>query len=169
MPTVLDVKQYAYEMLEKAKQNLQRDKCLPPVGFLLKGDGTVLVGGLDMRDQEARRRSRNALSQTARNEKAIAIITITDSTFQAFPAEEKHKSMESQTEETPRWLLEAQTKPGHCIEMTIEVPRQVTTVVMVPYHKNDRGDFEYEEPDEGPLDFKGPAPPSTEEEEGPEN
>ncbi|MBZ5561812.1 MAG: hypothetical protein LAP13_05265 [Acidobacteriia bacterium] len=168
MGTVLNAKEVAYRMLETAKQNLKDNGYLTPVALLLKPDGTLRVFELILRSKEEGRESENVVSRAARKEKALATITIRDTTFKAFPREPGYKPSPEEGPE-PQWLLDAMITPGHCLDMMIEVPGEVTTDVMVPYRRNQLGDYEFEEPSEGPINFNGQAPPSCEEEEGPKN
>ncbi len=91
MGTVLDVKEVAYKMLETAKQNLQENGYLTPVSLLLRPDGTLRVCELNQESKEEAREFRNRVSRAAREEGAIATITIRDTTFKAFPKEPGYK------------------------------------------------------------------------------
>ena len=166
---MLDVREFAYAKLEEAKEIFRRENVLVPTGYLIKPDGTSEVYMLLGESKKAWRKVTNDFKRAARDAKAIATITIRGCTFQAFPPWEKEGSR-SKKKQTPQWLREAiEAGSGKCVSMDIEVPGQPTINVMVPYSFTKTGEIKFEAAEEGPLDFKGPAPPESREEEGPLN
>jgi hypothetical protein len=165
---MLDVREFAYLKLKEAKETFQRNRALPPVGYLLCAEG-ITAYEFDFGSKEARREAENAFQRDAREKKAIAAITITDSGFQIFPPWEKEKPDIKMTE-IPAWQRQAMAAGGgRCISMDIEVPGQRIINVMVPYSMTKSGDIKFEKAEEQPIDFEGPAPPKSREEEGPLN
>lgn len=118
---MLDVSEFADEILEKVKENLQRDRTLAPVGFLLKEDDTAELYEFDSSNNTVWRKSMKGFRRHVRIRKAEATITITESEYYAFPPWENDKPV-AKMRETPRWPSEAVAKGGgHCICLTIHV------------------------------------------------
>ena len=165
---MLDVREFAYKRLDAAKETFQRKRVLAPVGYLLHRDG-VDIYEFDWSSKDARRKSMKAFKRNARIQKAVATITINECEFYAFPPWKNEKPV-AKTRETPEWLRKAIAKgSGRCISMDIEVPGQPAVSVMVAYSTTESGGVRFEKPEEGPVDFNGPAPPKSREEEGPPN
>ncbi len=159
----LDVRRVGEGLFAKAKELLQECGDLNLTGFVLEATGELEVVDLNGPDAAARRERKREFRQKARRATAVASFTICHNTYQAF---EPFRAQEAG--KLPRgWIADRQEH--HCIEMRIEAPGQEPTCVIVPFYPNPNGMVEFGEQWEGPQDFKGPAPPSGESEEGPTN
>ena len=159
----LDVRKVAEGMFTRAKELLQKYGDLDPSGFVLEATGELEVVDLNGPDAAARRERAREFRQKARRATAVASFTICHNTYQAF---EPFRAQEAG--KMPRgWIADRQEH--NCIEMRVEAPGQEPTCVIVPYWHHPNGIVEFGERWEGPEDFKGPAPPSCEGEEGPTN
>lgn len=164
---MFDVRAFAYQMLQKAKDDLQRDSSLKAVGYLIRADGTTESCELDGENKKDFRKAITAFKRMARNQVTVATIIICGATFRAFPPWEKDKPSVATEKKLP-WLQEAIKKGGgRCVSMDIDVPGQSTINVMVPYSITESGDIKFEKPEEGPVDFEGPQPNSGDETDRP--
>jgi hypothetical protein len=159
----LDVRKVAETLFAKAKEILQEHGDLTPAGFVLEASGELEVIDLYGPDAAARRERAAEFRQKARRATAVASFTVGQKTYQVFDPfrpEEAGKMPAG-------WLEDRQEHD--CIEMRIEAPGQEPKCVIVPFRRQRNGMVEFGEQWEGPEDFKGPAPPSCEGEEGPTN
>lgn len=165
---MLVVRDFAYQMLQKAKDEFQRTGRLMAVGYLIRADGATESYELDGENKEDFRKALSAFKRLARNQLTVATITICGGTFRAFPPWEKDKPRAATEKKLP-WLEEAIEKGGgSCVSMDIDVPGQSTINVMVPYSITESGDIKFEEPEEGLVDFEGPQPNSGDETDWPD-
>jgi hypothetical protein len=166
MESLTDVRKVAYEILEKAKRILQTEGYLPGYGFVLESSGETTAIELDFSDREAKKRSMQLVGQLAREKKAVAVITVTDSTYRVFPPEKNEPRVPI---EDPN-LAEAfkpDGKPRTCVSIDIKVEGEPTTNIMVPYWRDRLGDIVFGPAEEGPIEFVAPEPPLPEEEAEP--
>lgn len=160
---MLDVRTFAYQMLQRAKDGFQRTGSLIAVGYLIRADGSTESYELDGENKEDFRKAMRAFKRAAGSQPTAATITICGASFRAFPPWEKDKPRAATDKKLP-WLEEAIEKGGgSCVSMDIDVHGQRTINVMVPYSFTESGDIKFEEPEEGPVDFEGPPPNSRDE------
>jgi len=168
MESLTDVRKVAYEILEKAKAILQKEGYLPGYGFVLESSGETIAIELDFSDREAKKRSMQVVGRLAREKKAVAVITVTDSVYRCFPreGEEPAKPLEGPAQAED---FRPDGEPRPCISLDIKVEGQTPNNIMVPYRIDRLGKIEFSAPEEGPIEFVAPEPPLPGDEEGPKD
>ena len=159
MQSLFDARKVAYDLLDECKAVLQEKGYLPPFGVVLEPAGKVTPVALDLTDREAKKRSVQVVGQLARDTQAVAVIILTDSTYRVFPREENDPTPPCEDPEF-KHSFKPDGKPRNCTSMEIRIQGQTPTIVMVPYWKDIHGNIVVGTPEEGPLDFRGPEPPT---------
>jgi hypothetical protein len=157
METSIDVRAYAYGVLERFKKGFQEMGYLPPTGLVLEPTGKIDAFELDLSSAEAEKLSMERLGQLARETEAIAVFTIKDAVYRVFPKEGEEPAKPT-TDSTETHRFRPDGVPRSCICMEIKVEGQTPKIVMIPYRITEQGKFEFGERAEAPLDFAGPEP-----------
>ena len=110
----INLKNFALRALETAKQDLQRDKHLVPVAFIVT-DGDVSDFNLDFEGAEQKQSAYAELVEIAKRLGARAIVTINDANLK-----------------NP---VRAATESQECIYLTVSGPSLTTWSVCVPYKR----------------------------------
>jgi len=114
---------YALRALEKAKEDLRRDKYLLPVAFIATEDD-VFDFNLQFEDAEQKRTVYDELVKLAKERTARAIITINDATL----------TNHSEGSSSDTAMTRADIKsPQHCIFVTVSGPSIRTCSISLPY------------------------------------
>jgi hypothetical protein len=114
---------YALRALEKAKEDLRRDKYLLPVAFIVTEDD-VFDFNLQFEDAEQKRTVYDELVKLAKERTARAIITINDATL----------TNHSEGSSSDTAMTRADIKlPQHCIFVTVSGPSIRTCSISLPY------------------------------------
>jgi hypothetical protein len=166
MESIGDVRKVAYEFLEARKAFLQENEHLPSIAVILEPTGNVNIIEVDLSEKEVGKGSMQEVRELASNSKAVAILTITASTYRVFPPEKKEDAM---TFDDPD-LAEAwkpDGMPKKCVSMDIKIEGQPTTNVLIPYWRNKLGKIVFGPAEEGPIDYRAPEPPLPGEDPGP--
>jgi hypothetical protein len=185
MAEALDIWEVAKAIFARAKEILQQEGSLHPVRLVLNtagelrsehisSDGKTAACGLSRElfpsedsgvyfgvppaaPREAGQKTKRAA--------AVAFFTIRQATYQVF---EPYRLPPSAPGKMPDgWIKDSQ--PHDCLDMRIEVPGQDPACIAVPFRRYPDGSIEFGEQWDGPEDFEGPAPPSSEAEGGLKN
>jgi len=148
---VLDLREVADGLIDKAKELLSSEGHFEPVGFVLAMTGELACVELDMRNKEARKNSRRGLWALAQKVKAVAVFTVVDCMFRQFEKEEEHEvDVQKAGLKSIDWYSDPKVRA--CIEMRIVVPGEYPTTVLVPYCRDEDGRLEFETPMESAED-----------------
>lgn len=119
-----DLKQFAFQALEIAKENLARDKELLPVAFLIVDD-ELLVHPVVFQDEESKNEAYSAVVAAAKQYGASAIITLNDARYAPMPDDlEVHEWGD----------LERQGAP-ECIMISVSGPAIESWTLLLPYRR----------------------------------
>lgn len=158
MESSIDVRAYAYGVLERFKKGLQEMGYLLPTGLVLEPTGRIDAFELDLSNKEAEKQAMERLGRLARETQAVAVFTIKDTSYQVFPREgEEPATRTNDPNQADSFCPDG--VPRTCICMEIRVEGQTPTIVMIPYRISEQGKIEFGERAEAPLDFIGPEPP----------
>lgn len=148
---VLDLRELADWLIDRAKELLSSEGHFEPTGFVLAMTGELACVELDMRNKEARRNSRRGLWALAQKKKAVAVFTVVDCMFRQFEREEQPEvDVLKAGLKSIDWDADPKVKP--CIEMEIVVPGEYPTTVLVPYCRDEDGRLQFETPMESAED-----------------
>jgi hypothetical protein len=140
-----DLKEFAYQALEIAKENLSRDKELLPVAFLVV-DEELLVHPVYFSDEESKNEAYEQVVAAAKEYGASAIITLNDARYA--PPDDP---------DTHEWgYLERQGAP-ECIMISVSGPAMENWTLLLPY-KREKGEIVFEQPQELPGGTVGMLP-----------
>ena len=134
----LDLREFAGQILDMAKQNLCNDGCLLPVAFVVIGE-EVLAAPIVFKNQEEKERAYRDLVETARAHQALAIVTLNDAHYRPDP------SGETRAVYYPGKL--AAEGAAECILLTISGPGIASWEVRIPYQRGTDG-FTFSEAEE---------------------
>jgi hypothetical protein len=162
---VLDVREVARRLFAAAKELLQKFGCLAPVGLVLNATGQIEPVDLDGEDKNARRECLRQFRRTGPSMTGVAFFTIRETSYQVFEPLRLPPGLTDKM--TGGWIDDG--RPHNCLDLRIEVPGQEPTSITVPFRRFPEGVIEFGEQWEGSDDFKGPAPPMCEAEEGLKN
>ena len=138
---MLDLKKYAYQILELAKENLERDKVLLPVAFIIV-DGQGFVAPVQFETEEEKTAAYGDLIKEAQRLEADAIITVNDA----------HMGKIEDPESAYWGKLAAEGAP-ECIVIGVSGPAIPTWIVRLPYGR-EGGGIQFKEPiEDSPLEF----------------
>lgn len=164
MEPSLDIRKIANALLEKAKAYFHERGSLPPKGFIVEPSGKLAVVDLDFSSREATKGSQRTLAEEARAMKAVAVFTIRDATYRVFPPDESDPRQAFDDPEQAKFFV-PDGKPRTCVSMGIKIPGETEFNVLVPYRRDPFSGIIFGAHEEGPVEFKGPEPPSEEDEE----
>ncbi len=159
MAAVFDVKEFALELLERAKESLRREKRLAPVGFVLRANGTMDLSYFEAHDNEEEGRQIESFLRAARNGDTLAVITIHDSEGQSSLPGNGGLRSGSDGKDGASPLLEARPSSRHCIIVRIDTPGKTPTVLKNPYVLNEAAEFTFEPLAETSGDLEAPTSP----------
>jgi len=126
----LDLREFAGQILEMAKENLRNDGCLLPVAFLVTPE-QVLATPIVFQNQEEKEGAYRQLVETARARQALAIVTLNDAHYRPDP------SGETRAVYYPGKL--AAEGAAECILLTISGPGIASWEVRIPYQRGTEG------------------------------
>jgi hypothetical protein len=148
---VLDLRELADWLIDRAKELLSSEGHFEPVGFVLMMTGKLICLGLDMSNKEAGKNSQRELWALAQKKKAVAVFTVVDCMFRQFEKDEQPEvDVLKAGLKSIDW--DADPKVKACIEMEIMVPGEYPTTVLVPYCRDENGRLEFETPMESAED-----------------
>lgn len=130
-----DLKQFAYQALEIAKENLTRDKELLPVVFLIVG-GEALVHPVEFVDEDSKNQAYAEIVAAAKEHGASAILTLNDARYAPPGDPEEHEWGD----------LERQGAP-ECIMISLSGPAMESWTLLLPYRREGE-QIIFEEPQE---------------------
>ena len=133
----LNLRTYAFDLIEQAKQNLRQDGCLFPVAFIVTPE-TILVSGVRFETPEEKQEAYQAVIEAARQHLALAIITLNDAHY--------GRPAPGQTASHVPGRLAAEGAP-ECIFLSVSGPDITTWSVTVPYKRPADG-IAFEPPEE---------------------
>jgi len=119
----INLNDYALRALEKAKEDLRRDKYLLPVAFIVTEDN-VFDFNLQFEDAEQKRTVYDELVKLAKAKNARAIITVNDATL---TNHSEGSSSDTAVTRTDNKI------PQFCIFLTISGPSIKTWSLSLPY------------------------------------
>lgn len=151
MREVLDIREVANGIFARAKEILQQEGSLRTVRLVLNAAG-------ELKDEQE-------VGQRAQGAPAVAFFTVCKTTYQVF---EPDRLPPGESGKMPDGWIEDRQRHD-CLDVRIEVPGQEPTCIVIPFRRCADGTIEFGEQWEGPEDFKGPAPPKCEAEEGQRN
>lgn len=131
----LDLREFAGQILEMAKENLHNDGVLLPVAFVVIGD-QVLAAPIVFQTQDEKENAYRQLVETARARQALAIVTLNDAHYRPDP------SGETRSVYYPGKL--AAEGAAECILLTISGPGITSWEVRILYMRKPEG-IEYGE------------------------
>lgn len=118
-----DLKQFAHQALEIAKENLARDKELLPVAFLIVDD-ELMVHPVYFHDEETKNEAYGQVVAAAKEYGASAIITLNDARYAPPDAAD-----------VQQWGdLERQGAP-ECIMISVSGPGMESWTLLLPYQR----------------------------------
>ena len=118
----INLSHYALRVLEKAKEDLRRDKYLLPVAFIVTEDN-VFDFNLQFENAEQKRTVYDELVKFAQTKNARAIITINDATL----------TNHSEVGSSDTAVTRADNKIQFCIFLTVSGPSITTWSLSLPY------------------------------------
>lgn len=133
----VDLKEYAYQILEIAKQNLRKDGALFPVAFLVTGE-QLLATPLNFTGLEEKEQAYAALVAEAREMNALAIITLNDAHYEPLDAPYREPVRPGQL---------AEEGAPECILLTVSGPGMENWEIILPYQRTAEG-IAFAEPQE---------------------
>lgn len=125
-----DLKEFALNALEIAKENLQRDHDLVSVAFLVTAD-QIQCAEVDFADHKEKIVAYRGLVKTARAANATALITCNDAFWSNDAGQDSVESY------YPGKLAAEDSK--ECIMVTVSGPGIATWTAEVPYERNESG------------------------------
>ncbi|MBI2683312.1 MAG: hypothetical protein HYX26_08890 [Acidobacteriales bacterium] len=138
---MLDLKHYAYQILELAKENLERDKALLPVAFLIVEEQGFVVP-IQFASEEEKIAAYTDLVKEARRLEADAIITVNDA----------HMGKVEDPESAYWGKLAAEGAP-ECIVIAVSGPAIPTWLIRVPYTREGETIMFKDALEEQPVEF----------------
>jgi hypothetical protein len=124
----VDLKEYAYKVLEIAQENLRNDGYLVPVAFLVTPEQELEVMELLFEGEEQKQQAYTELVRTAREHQAMAILTLNDARYVPHPSGRYTRPGQLEEEGAPE-----------CILITISGPGIESWDIISPYTRADEG------------------------------
>ena len=126
----LDLREFAGQILDMAKENLRNDGCLLPVAFVVTGE-QVLAAPIVFQTQEEKEDAYRLLVESARAHQALAIVTLNDAHYRSDPG--------GQTRAVYYPGKLAAEGAAECILLTISGPGIASWEVRIPYQRGTEG------------------------------
>lgn len=120
-----DTRTFAYELLEAAKQNLQQERYLDPLAFVMTSNKAIRVP-LSFQGVQQKHTAYGRLVQLAKAHRALAIITVNDA----------HLSRERADDDGYYEGKLAATKSPEAIWVTVSGPAITSWSITAPYTRN---------------------------------
>jgi hypothetical protein len=127
--TTVDLKEYAFKVLEIARENLTRDGVLEPAAFLVTADDLIIVDA-GFTNEEEKQAVYGNIVQLAREKNAIALLTLNDARYEPDDAPRRESLRPGQ--------LEEEGAP-ECILLSLSGPGIENWVLLQPYERTAEG------------------------------
>lgn len=125
----VDLKEYAFKVLEIARENLARDGMLEPAAFLVTADDLIVVDAGFSNEQE-KQAVYGGIVELAREKNAIALLTLNDARYEPDDAPQRETIRPGQ--------LEEEGAP-ECILLSLSGPGIENWMLLQPYERRESG------------------------------